>query len=356
MNLNEATHILKSVGYNIDADLDKMIDIKLNDILESMELRGAVKTGAYKILYEMAIKKPRNVTDDNPWNDADEKFSKLQSTIQSKMTRGGSITPSTRSHWLDHLNTFKDEVSNPSVKRALPGLEDFLNSDNDIYTSVNNHNTGILTGDFSTDRKNISSSISTLGSHGGKNYDALLARIDELETNCGADCTPEEANAIEKLRLDLETAQQKALVINNSKGKTAIFKPANDTPMAQRRILRRLDQNRIAYTVGEDGLITITSKVSRAKDVLAEFGEFINPEVPETAAETAAEPTELNFTVEDPEAIGLMTDIVTDNGGEIVVDNETNGVHITGTKKQIKAIQAELMPEFPELFEIPAEA
>lgn len=345
MNLTEATKILKSVGYNVTADLDKRIERRLNTILESMENRGAVHTDAYAILAEMAIKKPRNVSDENPWNDSDERFSKLQATIQSKMTRGGEVKASTLAKWVQELDAIEDNLSNPAVLRELPNLKSYLSGDTDLYTSSNQNNTGELTGDFKTDRKNISSSISTLGSHGGKNYQALLARIDELERTHAPEVNSAEAAAIEKLRTDLETAQQKALELNNASGKTATFQPAA-TATGLRRATRRLDQNNIDYTVNDDGTISITSKVKKAKTALEGLGEFIVPTAP-TRAQEPEGPTELVVNA-DAETADLIGDIVTDNGATMV--QEDGVVTITGTAAQIAAVKTELEQELPELF------
>lgn len=350
MNLFKATHILKSVGYHVEKDLNKQIDETLDMVLESMENRGAVHTQAYRILAEMAIKKPKKVTDDNPWNEYDERFSKLQGSIQSKMTRGGDPRPSTKQGWIDELNAIADHLSNPACRRELPNLQSYLNGDTDMYTSANPNNTGILSGNFKQDRKNISSSISTLGSHGGKNYEAILARIDELEASCGEDVTDDEANAIEKLRQDLETARIKAEGHNAAKGKTAIFRPAATTPVALSRIKFRLNNvAKATFTENEDGTITITSKVAKAKEALAGMGEFVEPQ----AQTAAAEPTELTFDV-DAETAEFLEDIANDAGATIT--NDEGIVTITGTKHQLATVKANIQENLPELLETPEAA
>lgn len=347
MNLFEAKHILKSVGYDVNKNLDNQINKTVNMVLESMEQRGATRTKAYRIISEMAIRKPKIVTPENPWNEADEKFSKLQATIQSKMSRsgGGAINFKTLTSWENTFNEIKDEVSNPSVKKEIKNMEKwFEDGATTPYKSVNNSNTGTLNGDFATDRKNIASSISSLASKGGKNYDAILARIDQLEMSCGDECTEEEANAIEKLRVQLEAAKEKAVIQNAVSNKVVTFIPTSTTSVGINRVKFKLSNIKAEYTIDEEGNFIITSRINKAKETLEGMGEFVEPVAP------TSEPKELTFVVDDPEVLDAIGDII-EAVDKTYLTIDDNIVTITGSKGQLAKVKNILEEQLPELFE-----
>lgn len=332
MNINEATNILSSLGYNVKKDINLEIDYRLNKILESMESRGATRTAAYQALLEMAIKKPKNITEENPWNDADDKFSKLQNTIQSSMAKNGNPKPETLAKWKDKLNDIKDNLSNPSVIAELPNLEQFLNGDSDIYISAkSNPNKGKISGDWASDVKKIRNSISSVASK-NTGYDSTLARIEELAAS-KTDFTESELEDIESLRIALNSAKSRGEQKAIETGKVKVFRPAD--PRRLNHIQYRLRTANIKFTANENGTITIASNLDKAEELIGNMGSFLSPdELIERPAEPVVETLTKTFIV-SPEDIEFFTDVANDNQLSDIneIDSTEDGsiYQVTGT-------------------------
>lgn len=341
MNLFEAKHILKSVGYNVNRDMSREISRTLDMVLESMENRGATRTGAYRLISEMAVRGNKN-------DPIDTAFYNLQNTIQSKMSRSGGALPKpeTLANWKAKFDAIKDKVHHPDQVAQLANMEAFLNGETDVYTSANKANTGELLGNnFKKDSTNIRNSISSLASKGGHNYDVLLARIDELEELYADQLTPSEENTILKLRTQLAAAGDRATTKNTRSGKIATFAPASVTPLGISRVARKLAGVNAEYVVNNDKTITITSNVNKAKTALTGLGEFIE------AAAPVEEPTSFEIYTNDPDAIGIAEDIVSEFKGTIT-ETDT-GVYTITAKSAVKAdaIKAEIESNIPQVLD-----
>lgn len=341
MKLEESIHILSSLGYNVVQNVDKFIDESVNTLLNSMEKRGATRTKAYQTLVEMAINKPRNVTAENPWNDADQKFHNLQNTIQSSMSKSANPKPQTIQKWKEKLDSFKADVSNPAVIAELPNLESYLNGETDIYTSGNSDpEKGRLTDDFDGNVKKIKASISSVGSK-GTGYEATLKRLTELE-NSKDEFTAEENRIIAKLRIALASAKVKGEQKAAENGKIINFVPAEGQRV--NRITYRLRTANIEHTVNDDNTITITSKIPKAKELLDGLGEFV---VPTFTAPEEQSPVESSaqYSVNN-EDLDFFKDLIHDSGcGGFIVDNESEGtttITVSGNEDNLNKL-AELI-------------
>ena len=357
MNLNEATHILSSLGYNVEFDMDADIQKDIKFIKESMEKRRHTHNDSYRIISEMArfngryvgsfegLENAGTVTltvkgEDKEFGVA-EALSKVENDFKSADSKGYSQSSAER------LLANYDAALAAVPETANAEYIQELNKERTYIAQCIEEGDGIPKGGWTASSQartthsrddsaltakklitNINNSITSL-KKGGNNYDRIKARIDDLLAR--TDLTEEERETAEGLEVKLDIANRIGQNAAQAAGRTAVFSPNNKT-----RTLRRLRTEGIPFTENEDGTITITGKVTKAREELEGLGEFI-----ETQVEVPAESNAITFTAGPDEMETILEDIV----GEIsltATQNEDGSVTIDGTARQMKKFKKEL--------------
>lgn len=357
MNLNEATHILSSLGYNVEFDMDADIQRDINFIKESMETRRHTHNDSYRIISEMARFNGRYVGSFAGLEDAGtvkltvkgeekefgvaEALSKVENDFKSADSKGYSQSSSER------LLANFDAALAKVPETANPEYIEELNKERAYIAQCIEDGDGIPKGGWTASSQartthsrddsaltakklitNINNSITSL-KKGGKNYDKIKARIEDLLAR--TDLTDEERETAEGLEVKLNIANRIGQNAAQAAGRTAVFSPNNKT-----RALRRLRTEGIPFTENEDGTITITGKVTKAREELDGLGEFI-----ETQVEVPEESNAITFRAGAEEMETIIEDIAPEIG-LTVTENEDGSVTVDGTARQIKKFNKEL--------------
>lgn len=351
MKLNEAKHILESLGYNIKNPYINEEKVLLNELMA--RFTPGRYTGRFKGLQDAG-----NVTielnNGNKAEEAAKALSDVDNIFQTAMTQGIKTTQTKKldnliKNYTTILNAIKDlpEVNQETVNdivKKIDWLQGKKDADEEIIAgewkaaglATTTHSKDDTALDFNTLVKNISAQISSLKSKGGNNVEQIVARIDDLAGREGL--TQAQLDKVEELRSKLEVATAVGARAAANRGRALTFK--SDRPLKITRATRRLTALGINFTQNEDGTVTVTDtprKVAQAKEELEAIGvEFV-----QAADENAEEPNAsvtIKFGDEDSKAIGIEEA----QNRNLTVDENELTVTFTGTAEKVDDFKFEL--------------
>lgn len=355
MKLNEAKYILESTGFTVK-NTESSFDKAVSSLMESMEARNATGTKAYSILSEMARFRGKYVDSFAGLEDAGtvslsvgrggetkefgvaEGASKVENDFKSANSKGCSQDAATRlAANFKTVLAAMPETANQAYVEELNKELNYINQCIDAgdgipkggWTAEGLARTTHSRDDSALDAKDlikkINNSITSL-KKGGKNYDLIKSRIDALAARSD-ELTAEENEKVMDLYTKLDIANEQGQTRAVSSGKIAIFKK-NDG-VADLRITAKLNHNGIPFTKNEDGTFTITKKVSEAKELLADYGTFVEP-----AAQSDSNEVYVSFN-DDETAQIVLEDIGPAAGVELTATDAVSFL-VNGTKAQVK--------------------
>lgn len=355
MKLNEAKYILESTGFTVK-NTESSFDKAVQSLMESMESRKATGTKAYSILSEMARFRGKYVDSFAGLEDAGtvtlsvgrggetkefgvaEGASKVENDFKSANSKGCSQDAATRlaGNFEAVLAAMPDTANQAYVaelNKELNYINQCLDAGDGIpkggWTAEGLARTTHSRDDSALDAKDlikkINNSITSL-KKGGKNYDLIKSRIDALAARSD-ELTAEENEKVMDLYTKLDIANEQGQTRAVSSGKIAIFQ--KNEGVADLRITAKLNHNGIPFTKNEDGTFTITKKVADAKELLGDYGTFVEP-----TAQNDSNKVYVTFNDEETEMI-VVEDIAPAAGVEVT---ETDGIsiYVDGTKAQVK--------------------
>ena len=350
MKLNEAKHILESLGYNIKNPYINEEKVLLNELMA--RFTPGRYTGRFKGLQD-AGDVTIELNNGNKTEEAAKALSDVDNIFQTAMTQGIKTTQTKKldnliKNYTTILNAIQDlpEVNTETVDditKKVDWLQGKKDADEEIIAgewkaaglATTTHSKDDAALDFNTLVKNISAQISSLKSKGGNNTEQIIARIDDLAAREGL--TQAQLDKVEELRSKLEVATAVGARAAANRGRALTFK--SDRPLKITRATRRLTALGINYTQNEDGTVTVTDtprKVAQAKEELEAIGvEFV---------EAAAEPEEAQATVvikfgdEDSKAIGIEEA----ESRNLIAEENNLVVKFTGAAEKVDDFKFEL--------------
>ena len=380
MKLSEAKQILGSLGYSVmEPDLDRQISDTVGQLLESLESRHATHTKSYKILSEMARFNGRYIGSFAGLEDAGtvnlnvrgqekefgvaEALSKIENDFKSANSKGmkhktAEILLGNFERALAAVPDTADQAYIAELNKEKDYIAQYVEAGEDIpvggWTDAALARTTHSRDDSALSAKDIIGKIQnqiTSLKKGGNNYDLIKGRIDVLMSRAD-ELTAEEKEKVQDLyvKLDLANAEGQAKAV--SSGKIAIFKP--DEGVNPIRVKAKLNHNSIPFTINSDGTYTITKKITQAKELLAEYGEFITPEAP---AAQQSEGVVFKFETKD-DADAVVEELLPGIG--VSVEQRGEFVIVNGTNAQLRRTNTELermgiVYELADMSDIPAE-
>lgn len=354
MKLNEAKHILESLGYNIKNPYINEEKVLLNELMA--RFTPGRYTGRFKGLQD-AGDVTIELNNGNKAEEAAKALSDVDNIFQTAMTQGIKTTQTKKldnliKNYTTILNAIKDlpEVNQETVADIAKKI-DWLQGKKDageeiiagewkaagLATTTHSKDDAAL--DFNTLVKNISAQISSLKSKGGNNTEQIIARIDDLAAREGL--TQAQLDKVEELRSKLEVATAVGARAAANRGRALTFK--SDRPLKITRATRRLTALGINYTQNEDGTVTVTDtprKVAQAKEELEAIGvEFVDVNAEAEAGEDRNSEVTIKFGDEDSKAIAVEE---ANNRGVTVEDIDELTVKFTANENVIDEFENEL--------------